>query len=75
MNIKKNKFPDNPFVVRRVAAGLSQDDVATVLGVDRSAVAQWETGRAKPTFDRLFALANLYGCTAEDLNRTDGESA
>lgn len=66
IDIKKNKFLDNPFVVRRLAAGLYQEDVAAALNVDRSAVAQWETGRAKPTFDNLVALAKLYGCTVDD---------
>lgn len=66
IDIKKNRYPDNPFVVRRLAAGLYQEDVAAALGVDRSAVAQWETGRAKPTFDNLVALAKLYGCAMEE---------
>jgi SOS-response transcriptional repressor LexA len=39
--------------------GQTQADLAIVLGVDQSAVAQWETDRVKPSDMALTALANL----------------
>ena len=51
----------------RMAARLTQEDVAAMLGVKRTAVAMWETGKAKPRADKLPALARLYGCTIDEL--------
>lgn len=41
----------------RLAMGMTQDDLARVVGVSRSAVAQWETGRAGQTRDTLMRVA------------------
>jgi len=51
----------------REAARLRQDEVAREIGVDRSAVAKWETGRALPRADKLMRLCALYRCSAEEL--------
>lgn len=53
---------------RRKAAGMTQQEVANVLGVDQSAVAYWERGKYKPRKKRLAALAKLYGCSEEELS-------
>ena len=52
---------------RRINAGLVQENVASALGVDRSTVAKWETGRAMPRAEKLPVLAKLFGCTIENL--------
>lgn len=52
---------------------LSQKDLANYLGVDQSAVAKWETGVALPTADKLPKLAQLLGCTIDDLYDTTSE--
>ena len=62
----------------RIARKLTQDDVANALHVDRSTVAKWETGAAKPRADKLLALAKLLGCTMEELmadGKNDAQSA
>lgn len=46
---------------------LSQERLAELLGIDRSAVAKWETGKAMPTADKLPELARILGCTIDDL--------
>jgi transcriptional regulator with XRE-family HTH domain len=51
----------------RRSAQMSQDQLASVLGVTRSAVAQWETDRASPLSDKLFSLAGALHCTLDDL--------
>ena len=38
---------------RRRAAGMTQEDLSARLGVDRSAVALWETGARTPGTERL----------------------
>ncbi len=46
---------------------LSQEQLASKLGVDRSTVAKWETGEAMPRADKLPELAKILGCTIDDL--------
>ena len=48
-----------------------QEDVASALGVDRSSVAKWETGKAVPRATMLIKLADLFGCTVDELLRND----
>ena len=43
----------------RVAAKLTQADLAEALGVDLKTVLRWETGRNWPRGDRLLAYARL----------------
>lgn len=51
----------------REAAGLSQADVVRALGVDQAAVHRWENGLAFPRAAKLPILADLFGCTIDDL--------
>lgn len=60
---------------RRTALGLTQEDLAGRLGVDRSAVAYWETGARTPTTDRLPQLAEALGCGIAELFSPPGENA
>ena len=55
----------------RYAAGVKLREVAEALGVSEQAVCEWESGRKKPRSDKLIPLANLYGCTIEELLRPD----
>lgn len=59
----------------RKKADLSQDQVAEILGINQSSVAQWETGRSKPTPDRLPVLAKLYGVPEDWLAAPEGSEA
>lgn len=52
---------------RRRAVGYTQQEVATVLGVDQSAIHQWEAGKTKPRKYHLAALAKLYKCSEKEL--------
>ena len=40
----------------RTTRGLSQDEMARRLGVDRSTLARWESGQREPTGDRRLRL-------------------
>lgn len=51
----------------REANGLTQEELANQLGVNRSAVAMWEAGKAMPRADKLLKLAELLGCTVDEL--------
>lgn len=52
---------------------VTQLEIATKLGVDRSTVAKWESGKSKPKTDRLLQLAAIFDCTVDDLLREDGD--
>lgn len=51
----------------RKRSGLSQADVASALGVLQTTVSMWETGENMPRTALLPKLAELYGCTIDDL--------
>lgn len=55
----------------RLAAGLSVANVMSALKVSDAAVYQWETGVTTPSGKRLPEIAKLYGCTVDELLRTD----
>lgn len=58
----------NALTRRRLQAAIpTQSEAAKALGVEPSAVGKWERGEAKPRIERLPAIAELYGCTVEDL--------
>lgn len=51
----------------RQAAGLSVRDVMAKMHVTNAAVYQWETGTFLPSGKRLLKIAELYGCTVDEL--------
>ena len=52
-------FRDRLFELRR-QAGLSQEELANLLGLTRQAVQKWEAGTSRPDMDNLIALANYF---------------
>ena len=61
----------NTFKARRMAAGLTQEEAATELGVGRTTVTQWESGTNMPTAAKLPKIAALYRCNIGDLIEPD----
>lgn len=59
----------NHICAERMKRGLSQRELAELLGVTDKAVSKWENGRAKPTTDTLRKLAAVFGCEVEELLR------
>lgn len=51
----------------RTRCKMTQEFVAEVIGVSRQAVSKWESGASDPSTSNLFALAKIYGISAEDL--------
>lgn len=51
----------------RLLAGKRIADVARALNVSPSAVCQWESGETMPRADKLKQIAEMYGCTVDDL--------
>ncbi len=52
---------------RRQAQGLKQAEAARLIGVSRVAYANWEAGRASPAVRFLPVIADVLGCTIEQL--------
>lgn len=52
-------FRDRLFDLRR-QAGLSQEELANLLGLTRQAVQKWEAGTSRPDMDNLTALADYF---------------
>lgn len=59
----------------REEKGLSQKEVAEELGVTRQAVSGWESGRTRPSVEKLVAVCRLYGVPVEELCREGMEEA
>lgn len=51
----------------RKAKGLSQENVADILGVTRQTVSKWETNQTTPDFDKILPLCKLYEITTDEL--------
>ena len=52
---------------RRLAANLTQDQVAEKLGIGYEAVSRMERGKSIPTVIRLVELAEVFGCGIQEL--------
>jgi DNA-binding XRE family transcriptional regulator len=52
--------------------GLSQQDVADRIGVDRVQVSRWEIGKHVPMPGIALSFADVFNCTVADLFNRDG---
>lgn len=55
--------------VRRKLIGLTQEKLAQKIGVSKSAVAKWETGRGLPDRENLRRLSEAVHVPVDDLHR------
>lgn len=51
----------------RVAKGLTQEQLAAMLCVSPAAVSKWERNLANPNIEMLWALADYFECTIDEL--------
>ncbi len=51
----------------RKQKGLTQEELAEVLFVSRTAISKWEFGRGYPNIDSLKAIAKFFGLTIDEL--------
>lgn len=61
----------NPCQYKRIRreVGMTAQEVATEIGVSISTLFSWESGKTSPDSTYVIQLANLYGCTADELIR------
>lgn len=76
MTTSRSKKYDSAFMLRvgsnlkarRKAAGYSQEYVTKMFGYRSNAsIVKWEKGQCLPSFETLYKLAELYGCTLDEL--------
>lgn len=58
----------------RKKRGLTQNDLAILLGVKRSCVAKWETGVNFPSVPLLIKLSEIFNCTIDELVKGEKEN-
>lgn len=51
----------------RQKTGLRQEDVAKMVGVERSTLSNWERGAKQPSLDILVELSQLFGVSLDEL--------
>lgn len=51
----------------RELAGISKAELARIMEVDQAAVTRWDRGEALPRAAKIPKLADLFGCTIDQL--------
>lgn len=51
----------------RKEKGMSQENLAAIIGVSRQSVSKWESGQAYPELDKIIALSELFNVTVDNL--------
>ncbi len=70
--IQKGDDKVNTVAERRKEAGLTQKQLANLLGLKRSSISKWENGASKPRAETLKKLADLLNCTVDELLKETG---
>ena len=63
-----NRFGNYLYTLRR-GKGMTQAELADLLGITNKAVSKWETGEAFPETAQLVPLADIFGVSVDDLLR------
>lgn len=56
---------------RRLARGLTQEDLAALAGVSRQSIIAIERGRYVPSLPLALRLAEIFGCATDELFRRE----
>lgn len=65
----------NNLKIIRERKQMSQHELAKAVGVSQGAISQWETGESNPRAEMLPKLANILGCTIDELMREDDQTS
>lgn len=58
---------DNPIARARIAAGMTQGQLADAIGCLQKDISRWERGKHSPNIVTLAAIAKALGCPMETL--------
>ena len=65
---KQPRVTNDSLIARlRIERGLTQAQLAEIIGVHKNMVYGWETGKFKPRGENLLKLADALNCDARDL--------
>ena len=67
-------FGKNLQHLRRLSAGMTQEDLAEKLNVSRQTVSRWETDEAYPEMDKAIELCRIFNCSMDHLFREELDS-
>ena len=67
MKQKGSEYMEVTFKAARVNAGMTQQHVAKILGVNKNTISNYERYITSPDIDTARKLAEIYGCTVNDL--------
>ena len=63
---------------KRSLLGMNQSEFSNLLGVERSTISKWETGKSLPRAELLPKIAQILNCSVDELLRgecaSDGSS-
>lgn len=65
---------NSPITRARMAAGMTQGQLAQAIGQTQNDVSRWERGMHQPRTDVLLKIAGVLGCSLEDLLDSDRSS-
>lgn len=51
----------------RKRSGMTQRELAAMMGVQQNTISQWETGTRNPSSTNIPRLADILGCTIDEL--------
>jgi len=63
----KRRVRRQALIEARVAAGLSQSEMAERLGITQEAYCRYETGSRRPSLDMAWRIAQILGRRIEDI--------
>ncbi len=58
---------DQKIVQLRTAKGISQEQLAEILGVSRQSVSKWEMGQMLPQIDKVLRLSEIFNVSTDEL--------
>lgn len=60
---------DQKIVQLRMSKGISQEQLAEILGVSRQSVSKWEMGQMLPQIDKVLQLSEIFNVSTDELLR------
>ena len=58
---------DQKILQLRTSKGISQEELAEMLGVSRQSVSKWEMGQALPQIDKVLQLSEIFSVSTDEL--------
>ena len=53
--------------IMRKELNITQQQIADILGIERSAYSYYETGKSQPPMEKLIMLSKIFNCTLDEL--------